>query len=143
MQKIVDQAASNHSNPKKKIATFGEARGGGPGDPAAAAKQSACNNRGKDELGRKGLDAIAAPNYCSRAESKRLPEERGRVSRERGCRRPGRHGRRWWWRAEWCCRAGDAAAAAGASRAEPVSPRDIHDSRPMEYFTVQMETPVR
>lgn len=44
--------------------------------------------------------------------------------------------------AEWCCRGRAGDAAAGGSRAGPVSPRDIHDSRPMECFTVQMELPV-
>jgi hypothetical protein len=41
------------------------------------------------------------------------------------------------WRVEWCA----AAAVRGGcgSRAGPVSPQDIHNSRPMECFTVQME----
>jgi hypothetical protein len=104
---------------------------------------------GKDELGPAGLDAIAARNYCRKAESKRLPEERGRGRRDRGCRRPGRHGRRWPMGGE-CSAAAAAVRGCGCrrpavprSRAEPVSPRDIHDSRPMECFTVQMELPVR
>jgi hypothetical protein len=82
---------------------------------------------GKDELGPAGLDAIAARNYCRKAESKRLPEERGRGRRDRGCRRPGRHGRRWPMAGECSAaaaavrRCGDAAAAGPQCRGPVLS----------------------
>jgi hypothetical protein len=58
--KQLSLAAQTALIPKRIYLTFGEARGEGPGDPAAAARQSACNKREKNALDRTGPDAITA-----------------------------------------------------------------------------------